>query len=476
MNYSRKALMVCLLLIAAAFAVASAQEDAAVTASEETSAAVSDTVVTADSAAAGDNAAADTAADISAANDTAAAESAPPPRGLDIDALLADDDDDDLLADYKPAVAPAVKDSAAVDSSAVSPSTEKEQLADGYEDAPAADGTDAAVLTEPAAGEEPYPVPHGRRGAPEPVAAPADAGPVVIEDGRTINFAQNLKEYRSPRLAMLLSLIVPGLGQAYSRSYVKAGAFGASEIAIISVAAYFNWLGKSKKRDAHRFADEHFDINKLRDYDMQLRQEFQRRIDLPELPENESERIIDWTYFPPYDDEFYNAANKRQTYFYESIRGVFFTPGWKDNEPSLDDILALRDDDIITVTDGSQYMLHNAAMITAWPDYFYRITRIRDAAGNRVSEGLLLGHSNYQTKYDKMVRDANSYHDAVNYTLYALLLNHIASAIDAGFTARAYNAKLLGDDRSVWNRLSVEQQYVFTGSDLSPGLMLKVRF
>jgi len=481
MNY-RVVLIICVLLSVFAVGMVMAEGAVSDTSAVATKAVAVDTAAVPKAAAVGVDTAAipkavvgvDTSAVVKA--DTVAADTAAAPKGLDIDALLADDDGDDLLADYKPVVA---KDSAAADSSAVSGAAGTEQLSADEKDS-ADDDAGAAVQADAVVGEDGAPV-HagpGRRGPPPAVlsAPPVAAGPVVVEDGRTINFAQNLKEYRSPRLAMIMSLFVPGLGQAYSRSYVKAGAFGAAEIAAIGVAVYLNSVGKSKKSEAHKFADEHFDIRQLEAYDIKLRQEFQRRID---LPEGDSARILDWLYFPPYDDDFYDAAKNRQTYFYESIRGTFFTPGWIDNEPSLSEILNAFDNDpeaVFTAGDGSQYMLYNTATISAFPDHFYRITRILDAAGKKVFEGPLLGHSNYQAKYDSMVRDANSYHAAVNYTLYALLINHIASAIDAGFTARAYNARLLGNDNSVWNRLSVDPHYVFSGSDVSSGLALRVRF
>ncbi|MCL2182483.1 MAG: hypothetical protein FWB85_03315 [Chitinispirillia bacterium] len=396
----------------------------------------------------------------SVAVDQKAAE--PAQRGRDIDALLADDEGEDLLAGYKPAVH--AKDTVPADlPSQLSTGTDG-QAAGGEG---AVDGADAAVHADQSAPVHSA-TPGGRRGAPVSAAAPVETGPVVIEEGRTINFAQNLKEYRSPRLAMLLSLLVPGLGQAYSRSYVKAGAFGAAEAAIIGVAAYLNSVGNSKKRDAHKFADDNFDVDRLKAYDVQLQREFEERID--------REEISDWTFFPPYDTSFYNAAGKKQPYYYESIRGSYFAPGWSDNELSLDRILSADAADTLIGADKSKYVLYNTAHNTEMPDFFYLVVRVFDNAGNRVFDGPLLGYSGNQAKYNSMVEEANSYHDAVNYTLYALVLNHIASAIDAGFTARAYNARLLGDERSVWNRLSVSQQYVFSGTEVSPGLMLRVRF
>ena len=58
-------------------------------------------------------------------------------------------------------------------------------------------------------------------------AAAISAPPAKIEDARAINFARNLKEYRSPKLAMLMSLVLPGSGQVYAKSNLWAAGFGA---------------------------------------------------------------------------------------------------------------------------------------------------------------------------------------------------------------------------------------------------------
>ena len=432
MNY-RVILLVCALLAAAAFSASWAQGHASgAAANPAVNNAAGDSAVHKKA-----NAAADTNA---AVRDTAAGKSLL--KGLDLDNLLTGDHpEEDLLVDEKPAVKHAAVDSLSdVDSS----SKVTEALA-GDELAPAAEASYGDTTAS--------------RAAVTRVTAKtdsADLAPLAIEDGRTINFAQNLKEYRSPRIAMLLSLIVPGLGQAYSRSYLKAGAFVTAEVAVIGVAAYLNSVGKSKKREAHRFADQNFDAGKMRGYGERLRQEFENR------------EIADTIIFSYYDPEFYGAAEMKQTLYYESIRDMYFTPGWKDSDPALDDIFSGAD------TIRGEYGVY-VPYAPEMADLFHFVRRVYNEAGRGVDDGPILGFSADQAEYNKMMNNANSYHDAVNYTLYALLLNHIASAIDAGFTARAYNAWLLGRE-SAWNRVSVETQYVFTGSEVSPGLALRVRF
>jgi len=385
-----------------------------------------------------------------AVHDSSSAETAH--KGLDLDKLLADDDEGDLLAEEKPAVHKASAGDSA--SAGHAPAKDDGRPADEREGAKSADG--AERVSAP-----------GRRGPPPSKAAESDAvetGPAIVEEGRTINFAQNLKEYKSPRKAMLLSLLLPGLGQAYSRSYVKASAFGAAEIAAIVAAVCFNAAAKSTKDKAYRFADERFDTLIIRKYDDGLREKFQN---------NESEIEKDSLFvFTPYDKDFYEAAY-RNVYFYESIRGKKFAPGWEDNELTVEQLLNDGKRDTVIYGKGeSRYEFYGYEA-----DGFYYFKRIFDVAGKAVTGGgPTLGYSSSQDKYNSMINESNSYRDAVNYMFYVMILNHIVSAIDAGFTARAYNARLLGEDNSAWNRLSVEQLFVFTGSEISPGVALRLRF
>ncbi|MDR0331192.1 MAG: DUF5683 domain-containing protein [Chitinispirillales bacterium] len=411
-----------------------------------------------DAAAAKDSAVAakDTAA--AAKKNAAAKDSASAPKGLDLDKLLTADEEDDLLVGDKPKPAASAK-AAVADSPSASADAPDGQLTGEETAKPPADSAGQASA--------------GRRGPPQAPSSKAKAdtaglGPSIVEEGRTINFAQNLKDYKSPRVAMLLSLLVPGLGQAYSRNYVKAGAFGAAEAAAIGVAVYFNSVANAKKREAYKFADARFDVDQLKRYDARLRQEFDNLVRDTVMTEEEA-----GAYFPPYDDYFYDAAKNGTSYFYESIRDKSFTPGWKDNDslaPSLGQILG--GDTVFYAKDGSKYALFDPDNVFM----FYYIKRVADGAGNIVRDSeWALGYSENQAEYNAMMKRSTVYRDAVNYTLYALLLNHIASAIDAGFTARAYNAMLLGRE-SAWNRVSVSQQFVFTGSEVSPGLALRLKF
>lgn len=232
-------------------------------------------------------------------------------------------------------------------------------------------------------------------------------------------------------------------------------------------AVCFSAAAKSKKDEAYKFADKHFDTLIIRKYDNGLREKFRSN-------ESETDEKDSFFVFEPYAAEFYKAAYSGVD-FYESIRGKKFAPGWKDNELTPEQLLDDYDnrrDTVINGTGESRYEFYGYEA-----DGFYYFKRIVDFAGRAVAGGgPSLGYSSYQSEYNSMVNESNSYRDAVNYMFYVMLLNHIASAIDAGFTARAYNARLLGEDDSAWNRLSVEQLFVFTGGGFSPGVALRLRF
>jgi len=396
-----------------------------------------------------------------AQKDTTASKDSVSAKGLDLDKLLVADEEGDLLIEDKPA-APAK--AVASDSAATGQVSNKagDQSVDEGESVKSADSAAHAPRRTSA---------RGRRGPPPSKTSEvaADVGPVIVEEGRTINFAQNLKEYKSPRLAMLLSLLVPGLGQAYSRSYIKATAFGAAEVAAIGVAVYLNTRSKSERRKAYDYADENFSPDDIKRYYDTLRVELLLR---------DSSSIDKDSIFLPYDSYFEEAVKSKSSHYYESIRDEDFTPGWVDCDPMLDSLLVfIRDDtrDAISGKNGEYVRWVRYDQINK--ENFYYIKRIFDDMGRPVGGNeKIRGYSNYQIKYKEMMDKSDWYRDALNYTFYVMILNHIASAIDAGFTARAHNARLLGEDNSAWNRISVEQKFVFTGSELSPGVALRLRF
>lgn len=60
---------------------------------------------------------------------------------------------------------------------------------------------------------------------------------------------------KSPIIAGLLSAALPGAGEFYSESYIKAGVFLALEAALITVAVIYNNKGDNKTKEFENYAD-----------------------------------------------------------------------------------------------------------------------------------------------------------------------------------------------------------------------------
>jgi len=85
------------------------------------------------------------------------------------------------------------------------------------------------------------------------------------------------------------------------------------------------------------------------------------------------------------------------------------------------------------------------------------------------------GYSANQHTYNKMVSTANSSRRVSTNVLFLLLVNHIASAIDAGITAKRYNDRMLGR-QTLWDRMHLVPQAVNSGSEMATGYALLVDF
>lgn len=68
-------------------------------------------------------------------------------------------------------------------------------------------------------------------------------------------FSQEIAERKSPFLAGILSLLVPGTGEIYNGQYLKAGIFVAIEAAVIGTAVIYDNKGDRKTNEFQDYAD-----------------------------------------------------------------------------------------------------------------------------------------------------------------------------------------------------------------------------
>ncbi|MBN1307649.1 MAG: hypothetical protein JXA18_07025 [Chitinispirillaceae bacterium] len=282
-----------------------------------------------------------------------------------------------------------------------------------------------------------------------PKISDAPPQPMRIEAMQSINFAKNFKEYRSLKVAMFLSLLVPGAGQAYAHNLVKTGVFGAVEIGLIAAGAIVGFNGKRKWEYAHDYADKNFSVDSFAVYYKNLKSR---------IPDIDSQLFA--TYVSV--DTFYlEAREKNQDYYnYISHEVSPYIHGWNDVRPRFDASFEIISDE------------HGVYVAHPDPDSSYLVYQIYENGDSSLAQ---YGFSEHQKEFNRRLSKSNSYYRWSKSLFTILVLNHIASAIDAGITAKAYNDKLLGK-RSFWQKLNIRESYVSTPTGPANGLALEVRF
>jgi hypothetical protein len=297
-------------------------------------------------------------------------------------------------------------------------------------------------------------LPNGKAAAQEKPPAPKAAA--KIENARSINFAANLKEYRSPKLAMLMSLCVPGSGQVYAKSNLWAAGFLLVEAAIIGTGVVYSSQSKAKKAKAHGFADTAYSADKFKNYTDSLHNDLNGFGD-------KGDTIYSSIFFDSSDVQFLKEANKspgnRNSSFYDNISGESspFVRGWKDVTPSF------SSSGFPPVSGDGIYRYVSA-------DSNYLVYRYSNKAN------VSFGFSDYQLHYISILDESRKLANYSRTAFVTLLINHLASAVMAGIEAKNHNDALLGMDESFWRHIDIEQQFVNTGSETVAGYSVGVRF
>jgi hypothetical protein len=289
-------------------------------------------------------------------------------------------------------------------------------------------------------------------------------GPAIIEKASSINFARNLKEYRSPRTALFLSLLLPGAGQAYAKRYVKTAIFGAIEIAAIASAVGYSRKGRTARTSAWKFADSHYSSQKMMHYYETLEYFLKNNTSL------DSTRYTDVLRSVIYDTAaFTQSAAESGNDYYQGLKDLTYVQGWDDCEPRMDSTGY--------IVSSPDYRSSYAVANEDQGDTTYMVYRL-DVNGDTLNgpDHLpALGFSENVNTYSKMVSKADNYYRISNYFIYGLVVNHIVSAIDALITAKAYNDKLL-EKQSMWQRLNLDHQLAWTNAGVSSCITVSYRF
>jgi len=223
-----------------------------------------------------------------------------------------------------------------------------------------------------------------------------------------------LPGYKLPKRALFFSAVIPGAGELYTKSYIKAGAFFLAEVASWMLYGTYTNKGKDEEKKYQEFADVHWSP----DVWQQWLQNYTQEVD--DAHASTMEKYLG-------GDK--SATTKQQ--FYEMIgKYPAFYAGWdfveyEKNQDFFDNI----------TLDSLSSIQENSSEIGEYMD-------MRD-------------------KSNKFLRIART---ATNY----IIINHILSAIDAAWTAKRHNNKLL--------EASLKVEQIFYVDHLQPVLSLKIRW
>ncbi len=281
-----------------------------------------------------------------------------------------------------------------------------------------------------------------------------------IESDASINFAKSVEDYKSPKKAFFMSLVLPGLGQAYTKNITKSVLFGLAEVGLI--AAYFGVEKNADNREnsAHSYAKNHFIADSLINYYENL-QEF---IDMDSAGMSTSDvnsifSITDSTILS--DEELKEDYVKPGSNdFYSIIKNPAYVQGWEDAEPNFTETGFSGEFD--------EYEIHS--------DSSWLIKREGEESFTHY------GFSDYQDEYKERIGNASNLHDIAKVFLYILIANHVGSSIDAFISAKIYNRRLLKEQSesqagsTLWENLDIKNRVVFRENGPKAEMELVFRF
>jgi len=204
---------------------------------------------------------------------------------------------------------------------------------------------------------------------------------------------------KSPWLAGIMSLAVPGAGEFYTDSYLKSGIFFAAEIALWAFASAYDKKGNRQTDYFQNFANANWSV-------VRYAQWTQTNFGIPNGTYNW--HIPGTDAYPPWEQINWSELNRME----QSI-GTYYSH-------------------ILPAYNTQQYY----ELIGKYPQF----NQGWDDAGPTFNYGDALTPN---FKYYSVQRgQANTYYNTASTFVAIVVLNHVVSAIDAAFTAGSYNRGL----------------------------------
>jgi TM2 domain-containing membrane protein YozV len=380
--------------------------------------------------------------------------------------------------------------------------------------APSPDSTKSPTSTAVVDGQAANPIPPATRGPPpeyrghmmptpgippptEPVVAVPTPQPAEIDTPEDEDQALEIKlktdpeaarRYRSPRKAFFLSLMVPGAGQIYVGSWIKATFFAATEIGL-GVGWYEVVIvqAREKERQAEQYAAQH--------WRQQAYEQTWQKLYGDTSGGNDSQAVMSATApnREAYCNALFGASSGTQNTewnacadaptvangYYSSKFATQYSVGGVAPPPtdpsawSQDSVLAFRSHNIKDLT-AFYGLIGENEFATGWDDYTNTVTaqqvyEFSVAVANFGTNpdtvivnpfGLTLEQQHYQALRER----SNELARMQKWFLGGMILNHLAAAFDAALQASRMNRQLLQLQTSWLDHLGVQGGLAWTST------------
>ncbi len=224
----------------------------------------------------------------------------------------------------------------------------------------------------------------------------SNANEIKIEPhSSTLSNLNPAPKKKSPYLGALFSGILPGSGQFYAESYIKAAVFVAIEAGLWTAYAVYDNKGDNQTEQYEDFADANWSINKYAQWLIDQQFTGYTAITNPNNPNQEALRLeineVERQNFshqlpPQGEQQYYELIGKYQN----------FVVGWRDADPSI-------------------------SKNSSSPNYYgtYKTQMYTDYAGDR--------------------QQANDYYNMASTSTTLVIVNHLLSAADAAWSVSMFN-------------------------------------
>lgn len=289
----------------------------------------------------------------------------------------------------------------------------------------------------------------------------------------TVNTIDELKgKYRSPKKAMFMSLIVPGLGQAYVGhswfNYARGATYFLTDVALAYGWHYY--VGTRQDREISKyqnFADQHWrqakyedSVNAYKVNSSTLNLHRESYCDFVQSTDTEKGKLLHGGCLDPKSSEYPSFKNE----YDDSNDSVAVISRLRSAFPNAQQFYELigKENEFITGWSDAPAMKTDD---TAW----YAV----DKDGNATKE---LATTPKQQAYIAMRAQANEYARMQAWFLGGMVLNHIVSAVDAALTARYHNKALYQTETSWYDKVHLDSRIAWDGLAPVPSLTASLTF